>query len=144
MKVNKDTMKALLKENKEAMRKNAPEYQLDCVVQETLEKILTKWETIDVLFQSYLKREETERLEHYIYCYQWGCVMGSPQKEKITLDSFPKVPELRAHTIQLDQIAKEQGNQLRRLWRRYQTVTWKRRVYESAYVTVLGMRDAQR
>lgn len=136
-------MQTLLKENQESMRRDAPEYCLDCVVQETLAEILAGWEEVGVLFQSYLKQEEAERLDYYIYCYEWGRVMASHKKRPVTLDCYPKVPEPKAYSVQLDQVAKEQGDRLRRLWRRYQRVSWKRRVYESAYITVLGIDDEE-
>ena len=144
MKVNQAIMKALLEEKQGVMRKEDPEYCLDCVVQEALAEILADGEKLGDLFQVYLKREEAERLDHYVYCYEWGRFMTFRKKDPVTLASFPKAPERKAHTMRLDQLAKEQGGQLRRLWRRYQAVSWKRRVYESAYVTVLGMDDDKR
>ena len=142
--MDRDGMRMLLKENQEAMRKDGPEYCLDCVVQEALTEILAGWEKAGALFQCYLKQEEAERLDYYIYCYEWGRVMASKKNGPVTLDSYPKVPERKANSEQLDQFAKEQGGQLRRLWRRYQTVSWKRRVYESAYMTVLGIDDEEK
>lgn len=136
-------MQALLETNRENMRKDAPEYHLDCVVQETLAEILAGWEEAGVLFQAYLKQEEAERLDYYIYCYEWGRVMASKKKGPVTLESYPKVPERKAHSAQLDQFTKEQGDRLRRLWRRYKRVSWRRRVYESAYITVLGIDDEE-
>ena len=144
MKMNRDRMRILLKEKQKEMRMDNPEYCLDCVVRVTLAEILAGWETIGFLFQSYLRQEEAERLDYYIYCYEWGRVMASKEKGIGTHDCYPKVPERKAHSMQLDQLAKEQGGQLRRLWRRYQMVSRKCWVYESAYMTVLGLDSEER
>lgn len=123
------------------MQKYDPEYYLACVTQETLIEILGDWDGVGPLFLNYLRQEQKERMDYYSYCYEWGKVMGAPQEEPVTMDSFPKLPERSAHTECLDEVAKKQGGQLRRLWRRYQVALWKRRVYEGAYMTSLGMED---
>lgn len=143
MSVDTLEIQSLLKKYQQDMRKGDPEYHLACVVQEVLSGILADWETAGSLFQSYLTQEEQDRLEHYLYCYEWGQVMGRCSQELSVSVSFPTLPERKTHPAQLDQLTKEQGGQLRRLWRRYQAVTWKRRIYESAYLTLLGMENGQ-
>lgn len=139
IKVDKAMMQSLLEKHRQIMRAGDPEYHLECTIQETLAEILASQEKTGLLFRTYLKQEEEERLEYYIYCYKWGQVMGIPERNQVTLDSFPSLPERKAHTEQIDQLVKKEGGQLRRLWRRYQTAIWKRRVYEGAYMATLGV-----
>lgn len=144
--MSRDTAARLLYEHQKSMRKYDPEYCLACVTQEALAEILGEWEEIGPLFLAYLKQEQKERMDYYSYCYQWGMAMGDARMGRVTMDLFPKLPERRAYTEPLDEAAKQQGGQLRCLWRRYQNALWKRKVFEGAYITNLGVeeREAQK